>query len=328
VALLAWNSLRIIREESKFERTIKPGELKLLAVAQRDNTVVDVAGASSENFYFQTQAPDKIIVMDKGLKKSRPLALKFTPEKRMSSFFFCSVDSPNVDIRACNSRAVVSGTLDENLTIRFLPSKIFTRAVKISNDSYILRGFDSTVKSLDQIFLKVNAKTGVMQREKAVSERRNDGGISTDGKLLYDEKTSLLLYIHHFSNKIKCLDTNLNLVYESKTLGTANGSEPNAISVSSTGKITNASPKRIVNNDSYAVNGLLFNQSKMISKGERDNNAISGSPIDIYDMKTGEYKESFYIPYIKGQTANRFKIFGNILIALSKDYVATFQLAY
>ena len=100
------------------------------------------------------------------------------------------------------------------------------------------------------------------------------------------------------------------------------------MSVSSKGDLTNAAPKRTLNNDCYAVDGLLYNQSKVVSNRERNENINTGTPVDIYDIKTGEYKESFYIPYIKGQSAYKFKMYGDVLVAISRDYIASFQLAF
>lgn len=328
VASLAWDALKVVHEDNKFERTISENNLKLLAVMQRDKVIDDVAGTSPGHYYFQTKAPGILLVADKYLKRKKYLTLKIATNKKLGSFFFSSVDSPAVEIMSANIHALISGKLEDSLSITVLPSKIFTRAVKISPDTYVLRGFDSTVKTIDQIFKKINVKTNHVRLENHISERRNDGGMTTDGELLYDRKTNLLTYIHFYSNKMLCLDTNLNLIYSGKTLGSENASGSNAMALSSTGALTSASPKRVINNASYTVNGLLFNHSRVVSKSEMGNNRNSGNTIDIYDIKTGEYKESFYIPYIKGQTINKFKIFENILIVLYRDYIATYQLSY
>jgi hypothetical protein len=327
VVALSWNALKVDEKEIDFERKASSIEPKLISITQRNKMIVDVAGITRQSLYFQTKSPATLLVTNKELKANRYLTLNIPASNKIGTLFFSSVDSPAINIVAGNAHSIISGNVNENLAVKVLPSKIFTRAARISLDSYIVRGFDSTTKTLDQIFMKIDAGAGKIQREKGVSEMRNDAGISTDGQLHFDEATKLVTFVHYYSNKIFCLDTNLNLMYTAKTFGSADANESVKMSISSKGEVTNATPKRTINKGSDTWNGLLFNQSKVYSKNDISSNRNSETVIDIYDIKTGLYKESFYIPSLKGQTIHKFRIYDNLLVALYKDYIATYQVS-
>ena len=324
VAVLAWTAMKPINQKNGFDRKVIDVQLSIYS-SMKNEGIIELSGATDHHVYFQSKDPSQLIVTDYSLKDRKDLRLRIPDNKKMltSNIY---VDSPHISIMAGRIPLTIEGEINGiNSAAYKFPGSLFTRSVRISEDSYIYRGFDTTLKTVDQIFLKGHPSRGTTVRERNISEQNNDAGISTDGILCYDQQSGLLIYTMHYRNQFLCLDTNLNLIYKGQTIDTFSNAAINSELDAKQKLITALSPKRLINAACVATNNYLYNNSALRGDNEDVESFKKGSAIDIYHLKTGQYRGSFYIPAYKDEKVKKFNIVGNKLIALYKSNIVIYN---
>ena len=85
-------------------------------------------------------------------------------------------------------------------------------------------------------------------------------------------------------------------------------------------------PSRIVNWESDVSDGKLYINSWMKADNESIHQFNNNSVIDVYDVITGAYKKSFYVPFFRGEKMESFKVCKNELVAIYKSYIAAYHI--
>lgn len=212
------------------------------------------------------------------------------------------------------SRTVASYSVNKNyrkihsLTI----STCFDRGV-LTGDKIILRSVDSSLSY--GVFKSVDLTTGKVSNEPAeISIIENDGGLTTDGFFVKLNDTSAL-YIFYYQDSYKCIDENLHLSFTRKLNFTAKDTP--IVVKTGEGAYSFASPAVAKSARAFVNNNTLYVNSFLISDNEKPADFKYQSVIDMYDLKTGEYTKSFYIPPDDtGDKMKDFYIKDNKLVAL------------
>lgn len=324
-----------IRQKNGFSRQFTQPAIQTNAIDLKlRGEIMSICGATGSRIYFQTKNPEQLMVTDRQLRGRHFLSLsvpydKTLPsDKKIASRFHFLVDSPRINIFAGNVPAILTGDFStKKPELHRFPSSLFIRAVAIAPRSVVLRGFDTATHPTDQILMKGDPVSGVMQRKNNLPEQRGDM-ISTDGLLHYDAASHLLAYVYFYSNRILCLDTNLNLVYKGHTIDTFTTYQTKAGSIPSgnTAIYTKIAPTRFVNRESCVADGKLFNYSALKSDNESDREFANNSVIDVYNLKDGAYQHSFYIPVFRNERLKRFRVFDNLIVVIYNNYIVTYRL--
>jgi len=325
ISLFAWQAERPINEKNGFMRKFVGASLDTMGVMLREKNVTAAIGATEHQIFFQTNTPGKLFITDKHLGNEHYFSFDLVPDKKLSSLFFCAIDSPVVYVFAANVPAVFTGNLNtKSITRHLLPGTIYTRSAVVSPSNFMFRGFDKARGASNQVFLKGGLENNIIQWENGVSEKHNDGGIITDGLLHYDSLTHLLAYINFYRNLFLCLDTNLNLVYKGHTIDTFRTVATRNLPGEQ--RYSGGKPSRLINWENCVADGLLYNNSWIKSDNESIDNFKRNSVIDVYRLSDGQYEKSFYIPAFKGERLYRFWIFGDRIIVLYKHYIVAYTL--
>jgi len=327
VFFLSWTGLKDLNKKNGFIRTISRNVVRISNVVKREEYILDFAGNTNASIFFKTKDPGVIVVRDYNLNLKKLIKINLPNNKAISSAFHTIIDSPKIEILACNAKLVVKSNFSESSSVIYnIPSKAFSRVAKISDDVYIFRGFDST-KPGEQSLTKRNTLSGDLKRENNILELRHDAGLSTDGFLHYDKKSNQLVYVYIYTNKIVSFDTNLNVVYKKNTIDTLNTFQTTAglISDDSKGVYSNLTPKRIINYQSCIYNGNIYNLSKLKSDNESADDYLNNSIIDVYAVSNGNYLFSFYLPNYKNEHVLQFHFLNEKrIICLYKSYIAEY----
>ncbi|HEX9512284.1 MAG TPA: hypothetical protein VF939_17450 [Puia sp.] len=330
VITLAWIANKPLRQKNGFSRLFAKGTITLLNVSPNNDQATDICGVTKDLLYFSLPDPAKILVSNHILQEKRYLFTNVSPNSKLSSNFNYLVSSSHINLFAGNASSIYIIDLPSRNTSRFNISKsTFTRAISISSNSFILRGFDSSLKTQDQIFIKVNPVNGLRQKENNISEKKNDAGITTDGILRYDSFSHSVIYTYFYRNEFLCLDTNLNLRYIGKTIDTLNTFQVvvGALNSQDGKTFTNISPSRIVNWQNCISNNRLFVNSMIQADNEEPKTFNTNSAIDVYNLTDGHYLGSFYIPLYKDERVRQIQIYNDLIIVLYKNYITTYKMS-
>lgn len=188
-----------------------------------------------------------------------------------------------------------------------LGDKAYYYAVAIGSNSYILRQFEK--KRDDAIFVRISVQSDTQLKEEKTFLKSQDRGFSTDGHLLYNIKNGLLSYMHYYNNEILSFDTTLNLIKRFRTIDTISYKE----------KLNQEKPLLVSNKKSFVYGDYIFICSNLRADNESMKNYLKNIPIDIYNVRTGTYKGSIYVPISYSKLIRSLRYDGEILAAIYYD---------
>jgi hypothetical protein len=321
VSVLGWWALRPIENPVPFSRLFLADSIRVLNSLEKPEDIVDFAGNTINQIYFRSKTPDKIYITDSHLQNGKYVNTDIPTNGRINSLFGVIVDSPNINVYAGNLPGVIRVSPNQTAKVTKFSDELFTRVVLINSNSFVMRMYDG----LDQVFAKGNFLTGQLVKEEAISTKKQDAGLSSDGFLTYDKKINQLAYVHFYNNEILCIDTNLHLVKKIKTIDNSTTGFT-AGEMKSKNQITSLTPRRLVNRYASLYNGVLFINSERKSAQENEEFFKTNSVIDLYDIVQGKYIGSFYLPYHGGERMKTFRTFDDKLLALYKNSIVSYTL--
>lgn len=292
-------------QSNGFYRNFAKIELKQLQSLLVGNEFYQICGATTSSTFLVGQNPLAIFKVNNSNNERDTFLINASIPADKISPFKLLIDSPFIYLHINNLSTTLQGKLVGDSTLKFtkLKSELFTKSVQISPSIMIARAFNSQLGN--QVFRKINTTTGEILKEAQIIKQQGDNGMATDGFLVYDQESRKLYYTQFFSNEIFCMDTSLNLLFNAKTIDTTNTTN---ISLSNEDKgsgkanITSSFARSQVNRLGFSNGKYLFISSSLRSDNEKISDFRNNDPIDIYELNTGKYIGSFYIPKINKQS--------------------------
>lgn len=327
-AFLNLNSEGFARKKNGFTRdfgSYTVVRLKTLAV----NKNFRFAGVDSGYVYLHDADPYSIYSIGYGLAdlKRRHMDYLVDNEQKLNTAFDMSVKFPDVCIYAFNLASLIKYNLTTNQYSVSRLHRNYTRSVRISASSLVVKEFDSLFKN--RVFRKENLNSGSVVEEQSISDKLNDGGMPGDGILLYAAKSGMVIYTHFYRNLVLSMDTNLNILQRFSTIDTFRSYQVLAEVRKGTQnrQIYNFStPPHFVNYKSRIWDSVLCVCSAVKADNESEREFANNAVIDIYKISNGSYVGSFYIPDEKGSKMKDFIIYKDVLVASYKSSLAVYHL--
>lgn len=169
-------------------------------------------------------------------------------------------------------------------------------------DVAIVRGYDTARSSL--LFGKISAAGNTLWEDN-ISLPSLDGGLSTDGQLIYDRPSGLLSYVHFYNNRVSVFDTLLQAKHTFTTLDT----------VAPKLRLDPTKPRLIINKTACIHEGILYVCSNLRADNETYQTYMKNIPVDRYDIGTGNYLGSFYLPVDDGKLIRDMRVINGRLYA-------------
>jgi hypothetical protein len=204
----------------------------------------------------------------------------------------------------------------------------------ISSNTIIVRNFKRNKGNNSTELSKLTLEQSKPILKNYTLPKQLDGIFCSDGQLYYDKPSSKLFYMFFHRGEFLCLDTNLNLLFKTKTIDTVHKANIKLGSYSQKqpgGKIkvvTSIKAPAPINryftiseDHIYILSGLKAdNQDKTFS--------LKNESIDVYSIENGSYLYSFTLPKLQGYRVSEFKVKGNIIIATYRNYLVTFKVEH
>jgi hypothetical protein len=282
-----------------------------------------IAGINAGGIYVgMFGMPDRFFKVNLNLKDSQTIKISFPPSTRLYQGCYGVVDSSTAYIFDGSQPVIYSGDLSTcKMTLASKPF-YFTEGIERSRNSFILR---TIADNQNWLLRSIEDSSGIKGR-KNLLVKQIDGIFCTDGSLLRVPKSDKILYVYYYRNQFICADTNLNLLYKGKTIDTVTHAHIKVAVIKSQGQITLASPPFYVNRKSCVNSEYLFVQSALTADNEIAKTLNEVSTIDIYSIKDGKYKYSFYLPRFRNEELRDFKVYDKTLIAFFGPYLCSFKL--
>jgi len=224
------------------------------------------------------------------------------------------------------SYTVYGGSWDHLVLDSLKTSKaFFAELVKISKNSFIARTINK--KPYGYIIEKKIANPDTIILAPQVLESQNDNLFSVDGMLVYDNQSHNLAYTYYYRNEYIILDTNLHVITRKRTIDTNNVAKVSMAFNKTDNVYKLGGPPLVVNKKTCLSNSTLFIQSALMATNENGNTFNSMSVIDIYNISTGKYAGSFYLPACEGQSVSDFTVVDKTLFVICGHYLISYQLS-
>lgn len=157
-------------------------------------------------------------------------------------------------------------------------------------------------------------------------QKQIDGIFDTDGLLMFDKSIDRSVYLYYYRNQFIVTDPKLTLVSKGKTIDTISKAQIKVAYNSDRNERKLAAPPLTVNKNGYLHNGLLFVNAALIGKFEDIKMWKQASMIDVYDVRTSTYIQSFYVYNIDGKRLSRYIISGNNFYGLVGTHIVCYKL--
>ncbi|MBW8683738.1 hypothetical protein [Chitinophaga rhizophila] len=172
----------------------------------------------------------------------------------------------------------------------------------------------------------MNTNTGAIKAANLLTE----SNLSGSGTLLYDLRHLTLAFVHHFSNSITIFDTAFCLLPTVHTIDTFTRYRANYLAHNqSAGNSILYKPGgnwMMINYLSQVYEGKIYVNSLVKADNETLIKNKHNTVIDVYDLLSGNYIESFYIPLRNGEALNSFNVSGKRLIVTDLTSVSIYQM--
>jgi hypothetical protein len=322
IGLLAFISNKALKKENGFNRQILAPTLISQKQITLPVTVSKLIGMYSGRLYFQENNPYEIISTNISLDSLKAIKLPIPPDKDPGHSIQMFLKDQLLYIACGNVPGIITYDIKSGNSYSHILKTNFNQETLISKDQFILRSKDIATQSHRFVKLNLNAKDSLM--EDRFSDRKVIGGFENAGILYYDNATRQACYTYFYQNGFICMDSNLNLTLKARTLDTITHRN---VKVARVGKsITMNQPAQKVSYNGSVSDGKLFLQSVLKADNEHELDFNENSIIDIYSLKNGNYKGSFYIPAYKGEKAHQFQVIGHQLYALHGKTVLLYDM--
>lgn len=267
--------------------------------------------------------PKELMVLDRHLSTFSRQTL-VTPDSCIiqKSSASLHVDSPDIFLTDGVSHYLLKWQLPSLRLKEIQQITSNTLALPISATSVVLKLYNGKIHQ--SILAKYNFDLPAPSNELRI-KKQVDGFFCSDGELHYSKSLSTLVYVYFFRNQFICTDTNLNLRYYGKTIDTNTKAKIKVAAIRNN-TYTLSSPPMYVNNTSCVDDNQLYINSGLKATNESKEQFDQSSVIDIYSLKTGLYKYSFYVPDFNGKKITNFKVDDRQLFVVQGKNLSVYQL--
>lgn len=290
------------------------------------------AGILATNIVLQDhQNPTWIYMVDKNLQHQKPVLLH-APQ--------IFVDKLKANIGVFETYKYVSNNsgnlvvLTQDTTRLYTFNGSFDETQSITANSFLVRLFKIIDNKRRIAIAKIKADKGIQIKKELILPKQGDGFFSNDGWLHYDRENSRLYYMFFYKGEYLCLDTNLNVLYNGKTIDTVSTAKINLTehkTVSDKGKeqirTTQRTPPKLVNHYLTTYKDNIYFHSLLAANNEGYSVFRQMAVIDVYSSENGRYKYSFYLPKYKDFKLRSFEVRDNIIFAIFDKYLIQYRIS-
>jgi hypothetical protein len=327
LALYAFSPLSKEIYRASFNRKFIPNPLTQKAVMDIEVNSFYIAGQTEDKIYLgNSTAPFHLLITNRVLTDSQHIMLTVKMDSIMDpNRFRLTVDPPyfflSHGVMPRQLRGKVGDWIAEDLL--GVNTAYFVESLPVGASSFVLRSYSTSNKGYE--LAKVTS-TKPFQFNYDLLQKQVDGLFCLDGQLLYNKKLAQLVYLHYYRNEFVVADSNLNLVYRGHTIDTFSRARIKVAKIGDGNESMLAAPPMQINGISCVSEKYLLVQSNLLANNEDLESFENGSIVDVYDLASGIYSGSFYIPRYKNERLLDFELLDNQMVVISDHYLVTYEL--
>ncbi|MGS2763119.1 hypothetical protein [Sinomicrobium sp. M5D2P9] len=305
------------------EKTLTPQNVLDLGV----NSYYISGLTEDEAFLSNYTNPIHLVRMNRQLKDTQHIRLYLEELDSVVSpkMFRTEVEPPYFYMTHGVHPALMRGKVDEWRARHFLSELAFyTDAVSIDSSAFAIRYFSKSQESYALALLQ--EKEPQFKPNTDILQKQVDGMFSLDGMLHYNKELQKIVYLYSYRNQFVIMDKGLNLLHRHNTLDTISIARVKVDKIDSDNSYNLTSQPAVTQRMSAVSGNHLFIQSALLARNENKEDFKNHIVIDVYDLNSGNYKYSFYLPRYKNKDISGFRVIGNQLLAIHDQYLIVYRL--
>ncbi len=300
-----------------------------------DQTVTDleynsfyIAGKTSQTVYLgNITAPEYVSEHKPATGQLTHYRLTLTNQDMLKrEILILAVDSSGYHLFDGN-HSLVLRSADPGISLNAVhPESLphFSAFCPLSESSFFLRIYNGGKKISSLV--KISSVPYAIQENSGLLQKQVDGLFDVDGMMQYDPDLHFFIYLYYYRNQFIVSDTNLNLIFRGKTLDSNTTVKFSVARINHQLASMISGPQITINKKLRVDRGLIFIQSGLISKTEPSDLLKKYAIIDVYALKDGVYKYSFYVPKYQGDEVSDFTVLKDQFIYLSGHSLICYRL--
>lgn len=157
-------------------------------------------------------------------------------------------------------------------------------------------------------------------------QKQIDGVFDTDGMLLFNQQLNKIIYLYAYRNQYVVADKNLRLTFRGNTIDTITKAQIDIANIKNRKANKLARQPLLVNKAAATYDNLLFVNAGLPGQYESLEMWKRASIIDVYDIASNSYLESFYIFDINGKKVRNIIVNHDKLFAMIGNHIVSYQL--
>lgn len=285
-----------------------------------------IAGAADGKLYLGNKsAPAHILIMDSLARDTQSVVLAISPKDfKSKGIYHLRIDLDHFYLTNGLGRSVLKGKTGVWRASPFhINRPYFQQSIALDSKSIVYKYVSS--KTNANAFRK-ETLSGKRVENDDILEKQVDGLFCTEGILEYDKNLNLLYYVYLYRNRVITMDTNLRLIREIKTIDPIDTATFEVSTIKSSNTSVFTSPGTVVNAGASSFGKVLFIRSNIMGKHEDDLKFKHSIVIDAYNLLSGKYLYSFYLPRQKETPINQFKIIGSSVYTITDHYLIRYSI--
>ncbi len=285
-----------------------------------------IAGFADGKIYLgNVTAPLNVLQVDTSLTSSNTLRIQLkgktdynfsTVQLRiMEPYFFLSDGTVPVIYRGAMA--------DWNASRYFESPPRFSQWEPVDSNTFIIRTIDSVAQTNILGLLK---NDGTAYYNKEAMRKQADGIFSTDGMLSHNDELNKAVYVYYYSNQFITATLDFRKANIGRTIDTVTKADINVVYDESARTKTISKPIPSINKYSCTSGRYLFTVSDRLGRYEEEAMLREAAIVDVYDLVKNTYEFSFYLYDYRKERVKSFQVYGNLLVALTKNHLVTYKL--
>lgn len=327
VAMLFRLSTTIIHYHNSLTRSFPPHSAQELYKIDLEYNSYYIAGINNGKIFLgNSSTPLIITVLDTALKNSKTYKLDL--KERHLPFHRPKIKVLGNDFFLYEGAVpyVFKGsTSNWKARLRYNSGRKFSQFEPIDSLNFVAR-FDHPVTQ--EYHLGAINLGDTMQRnyQEGLLTKQIDGIFDSDGQLHFDQKIKRVVYLYSYRNEFVVTKPDMMLDFRANTIDTTTKANIKITNIESHDMLTFSAPPFKVNNTSAVFGGLLYSNSTVPGKYEDDYLWKNASIIDVYDVKSQGYKNSFPIYHIGSKKLRSFIVANHRLYALIGTHIVVYKM--
>lgn len=326
VVLLFITSEHIMKRENPFVRRFLPHPISDLKTTELPFNSYYTAGFFNKNIYLgNTTAPLHGLILDTDTNIKDTLNLKM---HNFHDYGFTSIKWDLWNDTLLLNDYTVGIFLKSDLKTKQvkitkqLDSLSFSTAVPISINRFVLRTYNDNGNNVNLSLVDIK-KESFQKIEGILDEEYQPKDLfSNDGMLLFNKELQKVIYVFYYKNKVFHFNTDLKEKQVLQTIDTISTPDFTISYLEKKQQLKMSKNGTMVHKYAATSGDFLYISSDRMGKNERSELYRASTIIDVYNLKTNTYHNSFYFYNYKNKPINQFYVQDSYIIGIGSNYLS------